>query len=134
MIRISAPLLFVLASARTADAAYHHWADGSVTHVPDEIVMLVVLGAVLGLALLCASFDDTSAPSSVTRMSLDLPEEVRTPESVEYYQDVTARTRALKCKLDADTELAESYVKAARARAELEDLDSEAHRRATGRR
>ena len=47
---------------------------------------------------------------------------------------MTARTRALKCKLDADTELAESYIKAARARAELDDLDNEAHRRAVGRR
>ena len=56
-------------------------------------------------------------------MSLDLPDEVRDPQSVEYYDDMTERTRALKRKLDADTELAESYINASRAKAALRMTD-----------
>ena len=108
-------------------------ADGSVTYVPDEIVMLLLLLAIAVSLILDYVCSKHTSPSSVARMSLDLPEEVQTPESVEYYDDMSARTRALKRKLDADTELAESYIKAGRAKAELEDLDSEAQRRTRGR-
>jgi hypothetical protein len=87
------------------------------------LMLAVVIGAMACLWLLSSSTEDTSMSSSVGQMSLDLPDEVREPESVEYYDDMTERTRALKRKLDADTELAESYIGAARARAELEKID-----------
>src|SRR5262245_17739234 len=105
-----------------AGASYLHWPNGSVTHLPDGLMVLAVLGCVAATFWLLLN-EDSSSSSSVARMSLDLPEEVREPESVEYYDDMTERTRALKRKLDADTELAESYLKAARARVDLEDID-----------
>ena len=127
--RISAFVFFVLASVSSADAAYYlYWPDGSVTCVPDEMLLL---GALIGLAAcfwLVDSWIERASSSS------SIPKEVREPQSVEYYQDMTERTHALKRKLDADTELAESYIKAARARAERDDLDNDAHRRAIGRR
>ena len=84
------PLLFVLAAASPAQAAYLSWADA---YVPDEVLMLGLL-LFAGLCLYVGS-DDTSSSSNVARMSLDLPEEVQSPESVEYYDDMSARTRAL---------------------------------------
>jgi hypothetical protein len=136
--RILALALLILSSASQAEAAlYLHWRDGSVTHVPDEMIMLaLVIGALACLWFLFSIMEDTSSSSSVDQVSLDLPEEVRTPESVEYYDDMTERTRALKRKLDADTELAESYIGAARARAELEEIDEtdRLNRRINGRR
>jgi hypothetical protein len=120
--RIIAFALLVLNSATPAGASYLYWRDGSVTYVPDEIILaLLVAGAA---ACLWHLNEHSSGSSIVSEMSLDLPDEVREPESVEYYDDVTERTRALKRKLDAETELAESYIRAARAKAELEDLDN----------
>ena len=124
----------LLTSHAIAGGFWVQVADGWI-YLPDEL--LITVAAFLGLtAIACwnqSKASATSSSSSVTRMSLDLPEEVQTPESVEHYDDMTARTRALKRKLDADTELAESYIKAGRAKAELEDLDSETQRRTRAR-
>jgi hypothetical protein len=119
------PVLLLVATARPPDAGYYlYWRDGSVSYLPDELIGLAALVAlVVGVAVLLACIDGATSSSGVTQMSLDLPEEIREPESVEQYEDMAARTRALKRKLDADTDLAESYIKAARTRAALDDLD-----------
>jgi hypothetical protein len=124
LVRILPLILLTGVSATPADAGrYVYWRDGSVTYLPDEVVTLaVVLGLLLCIGLVFACIAGVSS-SSVTRMSLDLPEEIREPDTVKHYEEMTERTRALKRKLDADTELAESYIKAARARAALDDLD-----------
>ena len=120
----------LLTSHAMAGGFWRQSADGWI-YIPDGLV-IVLIGAVVALAALIAIVcSDESKPSAT--FSEYLPEVLQTPESVEYYEDMTARTRALKRQLDADTELAESYIKAGRAKAELEDLDSEARRRARGR-
>jgi hypothetical protein len=125
-VRISAIVALVMTSGSVANAAFNlYWPDDTVMYIPDEVIFVIgVVALVVCLALICALIEEaTSSSSSIAQMDLDLPEEVSEPESVEYYDEVTARTRALKDKLDADTELAESYIKAARARAALEDLE-----------
>jgi hypothetical protein len=112
--------LLSLNFATPAGASYLYWPNGSVTHLPDELIILAVL---ISAAAFFLSKMGNSPSSRVDRMSLDLPEEVREPESVEYYDDMTERTRALKSKLDADTELAETYINASRTRAELEEIE-----------
>ena len=115
----------LLTSQAMAGGFWVQMTDGRI-YIPDELLTFIFV-VVAAVALTAMS------SSSVARMSRDLPEEVREPQSVEYYQEITARTRALKRKLDADTELAESYIKAARTRAERDDLDDEAYRRAVSR-
>ena len=121
-----------LTSHAMAGGFWVRMADGSDTYLPDDIMMLlVVLVIVICLTLGYVCPEDTSS-SCVTQI-FGPPEEIQTPEPIEHYEEMTERTRALKHKLDADIELTESYIKAARARAELEDLDSEARRRGRGR-
>ena len=105
-------------------------ADGWI-YIPDLLIVAFIGAVILAVALTAIACSDEAKPSAT--FSEYLPEEVQTPESVEHYEDMTARSRALKRQLDADTELAESYIRAARTRAELEDLDSEPHRRARRR-
>jgi hypothetical protein len=125
--RIIVAVPLAVAVARPASAGFYlYWQDGSVTYFPDEIVLfagLFTVAVCLGIIYSCIENGSSSSSSSIAQMDLDLPDEVREPEPVEYYNDLTARTRALKEKLDADTELAESYIKAARARAALDDLE-----------
>lgn len=116
----------LLTSQAMAGGFWVQMTDGWI-YIPDELLIAFIFVVVAAVALTAMS------SSSVARMSRDLPEEVREPQSVEYYEHMTARTRALKRKLDADTELAESYIKAARTRAERDDLDDEAYRRAVSR-
>ena len=110
-----------------AGGYYLYWRDGSVSYLPDGVIALAALiGLVVCIVVVAALIDGISSPSSVDQTGgLDLPDEIKKPDTVEHYEDMTARTRALKRKLDADTELAESYIKAARARAELDDLEKD---------
>ena len=104
--RIFAIAGLVIASASPADAGFYLYEqDGSVTYFPDEIVLLAgLLGVAICLGLIYHCIENASSSSSnIAQMNLDLPEEVSEPESVEYYDDMTTRTRALKHKLDADT-------------------------------
>jgi hypothetical protein len=120
----------LLTSHAMAGGFWRQSADGWI-YVPDELLIVFIGAVVAAVAVIAVACSDQSKPSAT--FSEYLPEEVRAPESVEYYDDMTARTRGLKRQLDADTELAESYIKARRAKAELEDLDSEARRHARGR-
>jgi hypothetical protein len=120
----------LLTSHAMAGGFWLQRADGWI-YVPDELLIVFIGAVVAAVAVIAVACSDQSKPSAT--FSEYLPEEVRAPESVEYYDDMTARARGLKRQLDADTELAESYIKARRAKAELEDLDSEARRHARGR-
>jgi len=134
--RIIASAPFVLAAATPADAGYYvYWRDGSVSYLSDGVIALAALiGLVVCIVVVAALIDGISSPSSVDQTGgLDLPDEIKKPDTVAHYEDMTARTRSLKRKLDADTELAKSYIEAARARAELDDIEKESNRRANGR-
>jgi hypothetical protein len=136
-IRIFVIAILIIAAASPANAGFYlYWQDGSVTYLPNEIVLLAaLLVAAIGVGLIYSGIENaSSSSSSIVQMDLDLPEEVRQPESVEYYDEMTGRTRALKEKLDADTELAESYIRSARARAALDDLEDVRRDRGTSRR
>jgi hypothetical protein len=86
--------------------------DGSYLLV-NELAVLVVVGVVAAIVFAVSNFSGSSG---------DEITEIETPEPTEYYEDRAARARALKRKLDADTELADSFIKAARTKGELDEL------------
>ncbi len=119
-IRIFLLALVVMGNLLTPASAYIENERGDGAFVVYLIVMLPFLMAALayGAAL-------SSRPRSYTTVTLPtvtLPKEISTPETVEYYEEHTARARALKSKLDAETELAESYINAMRTKGELDEL------------
>lgn len=102
------------ALAQPAAALWIEHADGTFTDIPDGIVFCVlVVVVVAGIA----SFASTSSTSSAD-------EEVNAAELARQYDDEAAQYRAMSRKLDAETDLAESLIKAKRTRAELDDIES----------
>lgn len=116
MIRLLTVAALILATtAGPASALWMEWPNGAYTYVPNE---LIILGAIVGLGVvLAAAFSSSSSTSSFT---------VHDPggfDSAEHYDQEAERVRALSRKLDAETDLAESYIKAKRTRAELDDVE-----------
>src|ERR1700730_9869003 len=114
--------LLVLAAAATASSPaaadfYIRLPNGDYLFIPEEFVVAVALAIVLSII-----YAVTHARSSASA-SDDLPTELSTPESADYYEDQASRARALKRKLDAETELAESFINAKRTRAELDEFE-----------
>jgi hypothetical protein len=110
-------LILGIASGVTPAAAdfYLPLAAGGYLVIPD---LLVLFGAALMIVVVAATFESSGGGGSD-----ELPPEIRTPEPPEYYDDQASRARALKRKLDAETALAESYINAKRARAELDEIE-----------
>ena len=96
---------------------YIELADGRYLVIPDLFAFMVAVSAIGGVLMIIAS------SSSSGRGGSDLPSEIDTPEPAEYYEDQASRARALKRNLDAETELAESYINAKRTRAELDEIE-----------
>jgi hypothetical protein len=118
MIRLLAGSGLVMSIMIRSAAAdfYFQLPDGRYLVVPDGLVLLGVLVFVVIAGGLVAG----TLASKGDRESL--PDEIGSPQSSEYYDDQAARMRALKRKLDAETDLAESYINAKRTRAELDEL------------
>lgn len=93
------------------------WADGS----PREktVIFLIILAVLCFVIFAVVLVSTSSSPvgSFGGRYPLGAP-----TQPVEYYEDQAARYRAIKRELDAQIDLAESYINARRTRAELEDL------------
>jgi hypothetical protein len=109
----------IAAAVPTPAAAdfYIRMIDGRYLIIPDMFVVAVAI------AILLAVIFTISNAAWNTTAGGDLPEEISTPEPAEYYEDQAARARALKRKLDAETELAESFINAKRTRAELDEIE-----------
>jgi len=113
---------------------YINLPNGDLLIIPDGFVVVALLVVVLWI--FWAIF---GGPPSRPASAGKLPKEIRNPEPAEHYEEQTARVQALKRKLDAETQLAESQIAAARAKAELQELDEivahvHAKRRAKARR
>jgi hypothetical protein len=79
--------------------------------------LLVILG-VISVAVLAIAKDAKAKSNEASNLAAEIAE----PQSVEYYEELTSRARALKRTLDAETELAESYINTMRTRGLLDEL------------
>jgi hypothetical protein len=87
---------------------------------PDEFLVLAVLSC---LAVIVLGFLDDETPSPPTHIAdQQLPAEIASPREPTYYKEQTARLSELRQKLEAETALAEQYLKAARTMGELDEL------------
>jgi hypothetical protein len=114
IIRLSAlAVLTTILGVRPA-AAYFviNWPDGSATYLSEDFVLFVIVIAIGFVALVVWSFEDGG--------NAQVPD---ASESTEFYDSEAARFRALGRKLDAETDLAESVIKAKRTRAELDEIE-----------
>jgi hypothetical protein len=115
----------VLISSATATLAaadfYIEMPDGSWLFIPEPLLLVFVLLSVLALGSIMTA--GGSRERRTAGDDLGFPQGLGTPESSEYYDDQAAKARALKRKLDAETELAESYLKGKRVRAELDEVE-----------
>jgi hypothetical protein len=82
----------LLTSHAMAGGFWVQTADGWI-YIHDLLVVAFIGAVILAVALTAIACSDEDKPS--TAFSEYLPEEVQTLESVEYYEDMTARSRAL---------------------------------------
>jgi hypothetical protein len=85
--------------------------DGSYWDIPNSFI-LVCAGFVV--VVVAAGLSDWSESNS----------EVTAADLTQQYDDEAAQYRAMSRKLDAETDLAESVIKARRTRAELDDVEA----------
>ena len=97
------------------------YANGTYKAIPIVVVLLAAL-IFIGLLAVCAVVIEADSKARQARYVAHLPAEIKSPQSTDFYREQTERTRALKAKLDADTDLAESYIKAIRTQGELEEI------------
>jgi hypothetical protein len=114
--------LLVLAAAAAASSPvaadfYLQLPNGNYLFIPDLFVVAVALSIVLSIIYAVTHSGGSASVGD------DLPTELSTPESADYYEDQASRARALKRKLDAETDLAESFINAKRTRAELDEIE-----------
>jgi len=117
MIRLVATALVATTIAATPAVAdfYIQKADGNYLVISDLLVLLAAALVLSGISALYESLTNSDDG--------DTDSEISTPEPAEYYDDQASRARALKRKLDAETELADSYINAKRTRAELDEIE-----------
>jgi hypothetical protein len=92
------------------------WPNGSATYVTDDEFFFALL---FGVAVVIVGGIAASSSSSSTASSSELS----ATELAQQYDDEAAQYRAMSRKLDAETDLAESVIKAKRTRAELDDIE-----------
>jgi hypothetical protein len=83
--------------------------DGNAPHIFDGVILVVVL--FVGIIIIRVIFGSTSSGMAIGASA-----------SAEYYDHETARFQAMSRNLDAESELAESYIKARRTKAEVDEL------------
>ena len=110
-------LLACTVSGPAAADFYIQMSDGRYLIIPGGFLMLCGLAALVTTVIFVISQSDTAKQAGD-----EISFEISTPESSDYYDDQAARARALKRKLDAEVDLAKSYIDAARTKAELDEL------------
>jgi hypothetical protein len=83
--------------------------DGRASYIFDGVILIVVL--FIGFIIVRVIFGSTSSGMAIGGSA-----------SAEYFDHETARFQAMSRNLDAESELAESYVKARRTKAEVDEL------------
>lgn len=106
-------IVAVCSAVRPAVALVLRYTDGSYQDIPNDWIFWAVVFVVAGAFV--TSWSNSSSDSSDA--------ELHATGSAEEYEEEAARYRALSRKLDAETDLAESLIKAKRTRAELEDAE-----------
>ncbi len=97
--------------------------DGRYFVMPLSLIFFLLAVFVVGtIVAIVVEYASKPAPVQYTYYTPPLPPEIQTPQPVDHYAEQAARARALKEKLDADTDLAESYLKSMRIKGELEEV------------
>lgn len=117
IVKTLAGLIVSLIVSRPAFALYIELPNGYV-FIPNEL--LLIGGVAILITVIWAAIAESSKGEHAS--TVGLPKELRTSEPAEHYDDQAGRARALRRKLDAETELAKSYLEAVRSKAELDDL------------
>jgi hypothetical protein len=112
---LSAVLTLLTMPSARADY-YVPLADGTYLQLSDP---LLFFGAVVVFAVLFTAITKTSSKSAAD----DLPKELQSTETAEQYEQEARRARALARKLDAETELKESQIRAAIKSDELKEIE-----------
>ena len=95
----------------TGGSLWIEYPDGSYTYVSNMLILVCIVFVICAVAALAISSSSTKGT------------ELSATETAEYYDEEAARYRAMSRKLDAETDLAESVIKAKRTRAELDDIE-----------
>lgn len=102
-----------------AEGLYIYWGDGSVSYLrPESVLALLLTGFLVAAAIagIIAACEQENTTTMVT------PYEVTAPPTAEGYHQEADRIKAMARKIDAEAQLAESYINAMRTRALLEEL------------
>ena len=88
--------------------------DGSYLYIPNGFILFCVL---VFVAVVVVGVGISSSSKSTQ-------DDVNAADLARQYDDEAAQYRAMSRKLDAETDLAESWIKAKRTRAELDDIEA----------
>ena len=92
------------------------WPNGRSSYVTDDAFFVGLFVVVVAFLALCGLFSSSSG-GGTSGSSLSAVDQAQ------QYEDEAAQYRALSRNLDAQTDLAESFIKAKRSRAELDDVE-----------
>jgi flagellar biosynthesis/type III secretory pathway M-ring protein FliF/YscJ len=106
----------VSAMVRPAAALWIDRQDGSSIYISND---LIFWSAVFVLAFIIAGL----FVSSTFKVNESAAHDLSAADLAQQYDDETAQYRAMSRKLDAESDLAESLIKAKRTRAELDDIE-----------
>ena len=88
---------------------------------PDpRVVLMFVFFIVVAAAVIAVAGSSANSPGADT--TNNLPAEIANPQSVDYYQDQTARVHAYMQVLDAEAESARRYIEMMRLKAESAEI------------
>ena len=102
--------------------AYGGWEPVYTGPDPRVVLMFVVAAAVIAVAIAFCEQSGSSANSPGADTTNNLPAEIANPQSVDYYQDQTARVDAYMQFLDAEAESARRYIEMMRLKAEAAEI------------
>jgi hypothetical protein len=97
-----------------AKGLFIYWPDGSVSYLPHENVVMIMAFIVSGVVLIIKAIVEATGTTTTY--------EVSAPQTAQSYHDEADRIRAMARKIDAEAQLAESYINAMRTRGQLEEL------------
>jgi hypothetical protein len=92
------------------------WPNGRSSYVTDDAFFVGLVVVVIALVALSGLFSSSSG-GGTSGSSLSATDQAQ------QYEDEAVQYRAMSRKLDAETDLAESFIKAKRTRAELDDVE-----------
>jgi hypothetical protein len=99
-------------TAQPAAALEFDFIDGSYLYIPNGLILSCVL---VFIAVVVVGIGTNSSSKSA--------DDASATDLTRQYDDEAAQYRAMSRKLDAETDLAESLIKAKRTRAELDDVE-----------